>query len=247
MACRRRRDVATPSAPVLPRRIAPPTITRGPRARYPRAVDGSDAELLDAWQAGDHAAGDRLFARHFDTVFGFFQRRMAGDVSDLVQRTFLGLVEARGRVRGESSVRTYLFVIARRELWAHYEKQKRQGALDFGVSSIEDLTPSPSSMLRHKDDHALLGEALRRIPVDLQLVVELHYWEGLAGPEIAKIIDVPEGTVRSRLRRALEALRLKLEEVAGASRAEWGDADRLEVWAAAMAPRVSAVATDSSG
>lgn len=200
-------------------------------APYAPPVRRTDDELLAAWQAGDRAAGDELFGRHFDTVFGFFQRRIAGDVSDIVQRTFLALAEGRDALRGDASVRTYLFVIARRELWAHYRRRDRDEALDFGVSSLEDLLPSPSSLLRHKDDRTLLAEAMRRIPVDLQLVVELHYWEGLAGPDIARIVEIPEGTVRSRLRRAIEALRTELETLAGTSRAEWTDEDSLVSWA----------------
>lgn len=199
-------------------------------------MEPTDDELLGAWQAGDRAAGERLFGRHFDTVYGFFQRRVAGDVSDLVQRTFLGLVEARDRIRGESTVRTYLFVIARRELWAHYDKRDKEREIDFGVSSIEDLLPSPSSLLRRKDERTLLSEALRRVPVDLQLMIELHYWEGLAGPDIARIVEIPEGTVRSRLRRALEALRAELEALATTPRDEWRDEESLASWARAWAP-----------
>lgn len=199
-------------------------------------MDPTDEQLLSLWQAGDRAAGDQLFGRHFDTVYGFFQRRVAGDVSDLVQRTFLGLIEGKDRMRGESTVRTYLFVIARRELWAHYGKRDKESALDFGVSSLEDLMPSPSSLLRHKDEQTLLSEALRRIPVDLQLVIELHYWEGLAGPDIARVVEVPEGTVRSRLRRGIEALRAELERLAGKSRSEWKDEESLVSWARTWAP-----------
>lgn len=204
-------------------------------ATFP-GVTRTDDELLVAWQGGDRGAGDALFGRHFDTVFGFFERRVAEDVSDLVQRTFLGLIEAKERIRGDSSVRTYLFVIARRELWAYYRKRDKDGEVDFNVSSVEDLMPSPSSLLRQKDEHTLLSEALRRIPVDLQLVIELHYWEGLAGPDIARIVDIPEGTVRSRLRRAVEALRVELESLAGSPRDEWRDEESLASWAREWAP-----------
>src|SRR6185295_627111 len=101
-------------------------------------------------------------------------------VSDLVQRTFLGLVEARDTMRGEASVRTFLFVIARRELYGFFTQRAKNGAVDFGVSSVRDLAPSPSSVVRRSDERTLLAEALKRIPVDLQIVLELHYWEGLA-------------------------------------------------------------------
>lgn len=58
--------------------------------------------------------------------------------------------------------------------------------------------------------------ALRAIPLDLQIALELHFWEDLSGPEMAEALEVPEGTVRSRLRRAKEAVRAKMEELASA-------------------------------
>jgi DNA-directed RNA polymerase specialized sigma24 family protein len=61
----------------------------------------------------------------------------------------------------------------------------------------------------HQEQRLLL-EALRRIPLDYQLVLELYYWEDMAAPELAQVLGLPEGTVRSRLRRAKEALSEKM-------------------------------------
>lgn len=164
-----------------------------------------DAALLEAWRGGDRAAGEQLFERHFDAIFRFFERKGVPDVGDLVQRTFLGCVEARDRFRGGATFRTFLFAIARHELYGFFRGRKQ--ALDFGVSSLADLAPGPSTIARTRDLHDLLLAALRVIPLDLQLALELRFWEGLSGPELAAALEVPEGTVRSRLRRALDALR----------------------------------------
>jgi RNA polymerase sigma factor (sigma-70 family) len=166
-----------------------------------------DSQLFEAWQKGDRLAGQRLFERHFESVYRFFENKVYGDVSDLVQRTFVGCIEAAPRFRGASSFRTFLFAIARNELYGHYRNKKRDEKLDFGVSSAVDLSPGLSSMARKVTERAALGEAIRSLPLDLQVTLELHYWEGLSGPEMAEILDVPEGTVRSRLRRGLERLR----------------------------------------
>jgi RNA polymerase sigma-70 factor (ECF subfamily) len=195
-----------------------------------------DEGLLAAWAAGDADAGEALVARHFEAIYGFFSRKVSGDVSDLVQRTFLGLVEARDRFRGDASVRTFLYVIARRVLFQHFEAKRKDGALDFGVSSLNDLAPTPSSLLRRNDERALLAEALKHIPLDLQIAIELHYWEGLSGPEIADVLGIPEGTARSRLRRGLEELRVRLETLAVTQRPAWTDEDAFESWARAVRP-----------
>jgi RNA polymerase sigma factor (sigma-70 family) len=169
-----------------------------------------DAALVEAWQAGDRSAGERLFDRYFDPLHRFFDHKTAVDPADLVQRTFLGCVEARQRFRGACSFRTFLYAIARNELRAHYRSHKRGVEIDFGVSSLADLAASPSTLARRASDREVLEASLRSLPVDLQIAIELRFWEGMSGPELAQVLDVAEGTVRSRLRRALEALQQAL-------------------------------------
>jgi RNA polymerase sigma-70 factor (ECF subfamily) len=193
-----------------------------------------DGVLLERWRAGEREAGELLFERYFEELYRFFERKTGGDVADLVQRTFVGLVEGRERFRGESSVRTFLYAIARHELFGHFRKRRRDEALDCAVSSLHDLGPTPSAAAVARQENRLLLLALRRIPLDLQIAVELHYWEGLAGPELARILEIPEGTVRSRLRRALEMLREQLIEVAGGDAALQATLTDLDRWAAAI-------------
>lgn len=175
----------------------------------------SDFELLTRWRSGDRAAGDELFGRYFDALYRFFVRKVEDDaVEELIQRTLLSCVEARDRFRGDSSFRTYLYGIARNQLLAHWRSRAPAGGVDLGVSSLQDLAPSPPSHLAARHEQRLLLEALRRIPLELQVALELHYWEGMAGPELAEVLGVPEGTVRSRLRRAKELLSAQLQELA---------------------------------
>ncbi|MCU0659120.1 MAG: sigma-70 family RNA polymerase sigma factor [Polyangiaceae bacterium] len=197
-----------------------------------------DATLWSAWCAGDKRAGEALFERHFDTVYRFFENKINGDVSDLVQRTFLGCIEARERFRGASSFRTFLFAIARNELYVHYRSKKKGEALDFSVSSIAELGPSPSTLARQRSEREILLAALQQLPVELQLALELHYWESIPGSELAVILEVPEGTVRSRLRRALEQLRERLAAESGGERLLGAGGD-LEAWAQQLRARMS--------
>jgi hypothetical protein len=73
-------------------------------ATVPSVSPKADAELLEAWGAGDKAAGEALFDRHFEAIYRFFQNKVGpGVIDDLVQQTFLGCVEAPDRFRGDSS------------------------------------------------------------------------------------------------------------------------------------------------
>lgn len=200
----------------------------------------TDRELLGAWKGGDRDAGEALFARHFDDIFRFFRRKIGGDVADLVQQTFLACLEGVDSFRGDCSVRTYLFAIARNRLFSYFRDKQRDASIDFSVSSLRDLGESPSQQLARRGDNALLAGALELIPLELQLVIELHYWEDLTGPEIARVLDIPEGTVRSRLRRALEQLRTVLSRAESSSATRWPTVDSLAEWARSMRPYESA-------
>jgi RNA polymerase sigma factor (sigma-70 family) len=192
----------------------------------------SDLELLDAWRDGDRAAGNELFDRHFDAVFRFFRNKVTEGAEDLVQQTFLACVQARDGFRGDASFRTYLFTAARSKLYTYFDKRRREGEnIDWGVASCVDLGASPSGILAKDAEQRLLLLGLRRLPVDLQIALELYYFEQLRGPQLAEVLDVPEGTVRSRLRRGRELLRARIEELAeGPGQVESTMTD-LEGWA----------------
>ncbi len=209
----------------------------------------TDVELLTAWRSGDRNAGDALFQRHFDAIYDFFDRKLSVDVSDLVQRTFLGCVESIDRFRGDCSPRTYLFAIARNELYYFLRRKKRNENLDFGVSSLRDLGPSPSGDLARRDQEALLVRALEQLPLDLQILVELRYWEGLKGRELAVVLDIPHGTVSSRLRRSIVALREQMLELCETKRPQHlADDESFERWAESVRPyQRGEVAMSSTG
>jgi len=200
-------------------------------------VTTSDEALLRAWRDGDDGAGNALFERYFDALYRFFaHKNVDGDVMDLLQRTLLASVESLARFDGHSSVRTYLYAIARNKLRDYWREKTRRDAIDFGVSSLVDLSPSPSSVLRANEQQRLLYEALRRLPLDQQISVELHYWEGLTGPELAEVIGVPEGTARGRLHRARARLRELIVELASDPSALPSDDDGFAAWIARAAP-----------
>jgi len=182
-----------------------------------RIALATDFELLDAWRTGDRGAGNTLFERYFDPVCRFFSNKVHHNIDDLIQRTFLGCVEGRDRFQKQASFRTYLFAVAHNVLREYFRERRRGGeqdAPDPGTDSRDEDSPSPSSVVANHQEQRLLLAALRRIPLDYQLVLELYYWEDMAAPELAQVLGLPEGTVRSRLRRAKEALADKMASLA---------------------------------
>jgi RNA polymerase sigma-70 factor (ECF subfamily) len=176
----------------------------------------SDFELLDRWRGGDAEAGNALFERHFESVCRFFRNKVDVGVDDLIQRTFLACVESRDAFRGEASFRTYLFTLARNELFAQIKRSARErDRFDPLEQSVHDLGPTPTHRVAQHGEQRLLLAALRRIPLEHQLALELYYWEDLRAPELARVLGIPEGTVRTRLRRAkalLEQVLRRLDE-----------------------------------
>jgi RNA polymerase sigma-70 factor (ECF subfamily) len=174
-----------------------------------------DASLLSAWATGDRGAGAALVERHYDAVVRFFRNKAGDDADDLVQRTFLACAEAAGRHPGVASVRAFLFGIARNVLYEHIRGRMRAQRIepDFRESAILDLSPGVSTVAARRAEQRTLLRALQHIPVELQLLLELYYWEGLGIEELAQVLEVPPGTVKSRLFRARGLLREAISKV----------------------------------
>ena len=167
----------------------------------------SDTELLDAWRSGDESSGQALFKRHFSSLYRFFRNKVGDDSDDLIQRTFLAALKGIDGFRGHSSFRTYLFVIARHELYRYLRGRHRdRERFDPEHETLEGLAPSPSSDAARAELETIVLEALRRISVDMQVALELHYWEDLTTRELAETLEVPESTVKSRIQRGRVAL-----------------------------------------
>lgn len=173
-----------------------------------------DAELLQRWAAGDRDAGGELIDRWFAPIGRFFRNKVADDLAvhdDLVQATFAALVEAAPRYRGEGSFRAFLFSIAFNMLRKHYDRGRRDAVLDFATCSVHDLAAGPFSQLAAQSEHAVVLAALRELPIALQTALELSIWESMTAAEIGEMTGEPEGTIKTRLRRAKQLLREKVE------------------------------------
>lgn len=179
----------------------------------------SDLELLESWRAGDAKSGEELVARHWSSIAGFFRAKIGDEGADLISQTFLACVEGRDRIEGDN-VKAYLFAVARRRLADHFRKNARATVVDLSSLSLVDLRTGPATHLARRERGELLREGLARIPLDDQVALELLYFESLSTAEIARVLEIGENTVRSRLARARDKLRLALEELAPEQAAE---------------------------
>lgn len=174
---------------------------------------------MEAWAGGDRAAGVDLVERHYDMVFGFFAHRLGDEeAAELTQETFTGLTEALGRFRRHSSVRTFIFAIARWKLVEHQRRRisrrERFVPLSPGAQERVPTAASPVVALEGRRRESLLVVALRSLPLDDQILLELKGYEELSLRELGEVFGVPTGTVASRVRRARERLTRAIQQIA---------------------------------
>ena len=174
-----------------------------------------DATLLERWRRGDLSAGEALFERYYESVERFFINKLYTDVNDLVQETFIACVESRDRLQDTRKFRSFLFTVAHNVLYRHLRRnyRVRGKSLDLESACVHDLSPGPSSIAVRNSEERLLLEALRRIPVRFQVLLELHYWEDMKTADIADVVGIPCGTVRSRLSKARTLLERAMERM----------------------------------
>lgn len=173
------------------------------------AATPSDRALLQAWREGDDASGSQLVRRHFDAVARFFERRVdANALEELIQSTFVAAVEARDRFPDDVAVRAYLLGIARNKLLMHLRAHATRRDKDALVA--EPAAPSamrPSRFAAAREEQKVLLAALRTLDLDLQIALELFYWEDMPTADIATALGIPRGTVKTRLHRARAQLK----------------------------------------
>src|SRR5690606_32821847 len=160
-----------------------------------------------------------------------FRNKVSSPVEDLVQQTFLALLEGHERLGDPNKVRAYLFCIAHNVLRSHLLELARGRDVDPSVSSLAELDPGPTSALAHKREQKLLLLALRRLPIQHQVALELYYWESLNTVEIAEILGLSASAMRSRMARARSMLEAELASLAESDVELHSTLERLDSWA----------------
>jgi RNA polymerase sigma-70 factor (ECF subfamily) len=213
----------------------------------------SDPELLTAWRGGDARAGEELFGRYFEPVCRFFANKLQGDHADLVddradliQETFEACVRGRDRLRADTSFRSYLFSVAFNVLKVYFRRKRNADLVgELGTSSLYDLSPGPSTLVSAVQQEQLLLEALRRIPLDLQVVLEMRYWEDMSSVEIGTALGIPAATARSRLHRGRELLERAIAQLPASPGTRESTIAELDAWVARIRGSMRIQAADA--
>ena len=186
-------------------------------------VDGREASLVQRCAAGDESACAELVAEHQRMVVQL-AINLLGDreeALDLSQEVFLRVFRTIQRFRGLSSLRTWIYRIVvnqarnRHRFWRRRHRAD-QVSLDQHLAAhgdwLSDGNATPDRVLARKELADRLQHALERLPFDQKTAIVLREIDGLSYDEIAYSLGVPVGTVKSRLTRARQALRLDLRE-----------------------------------
>ena len=197
----------------------------GPRAAD-MAAESEDARLIECLRQGDGYAYEELIGRFQQPVYVLALRLLndTSDASDVTQEVFLKVFRNIGSFRGQSSLKTWIYRItvneahnARRWFFRH---RRHEVELDTGPDessrdwseSIADHGRSPYDEAVNQQRHALIVEALERISPIFREAVILRDITDLSYEEVAEVLGVSLGTVKSRILRGREALR---EQLAG--------------------------------
>ena len=179
----------------------------GPQAERPE-VDPEEAGLVERSRRGDLEAFDRLVAAHQDRIYHTAYRITgnADDAQDAAQETFVKAFRALPRYRHEAAFGTWLYRIA---VNAALDIVRRRPP---APASLEDVilpaaAHNPDAEAEREEVQRRVHRALQRLSPDHRIVIVLRDLQGLAYEEIAEVLRVPVGTVRSRLSRARDALR----------------------------------------
>ena len=178
----------------------------------------TDPELVARIIAGDGAAFSALVERYQDRLYNAVYRLVgsAEDARDLLQDTFVKAYENLGTFRGGSSLYTWLFRIAVNTSLSHRRKRKwlqvgSGGDGDDPAPAPDAAAQDPSDRLVAAETEALVQQALDSLDDDHRTVVVLRDIQHCDYHEIAEILEVPTGTVKSRLHRARLTLRDRLK------------------------------------
>lgn len=186
-------------------------------------AERTDAELIEESKRGNLAAFEQLFNRYQKRVYNLIYRMVGNeqDAADLTQDVFVRVYNSLHTLKAGEALVGWLRMVATNITRDHFRKTQRTiraDSLDARVEfddgdverEIEDWTDNPERALDRKDVQEAVQRAVKSLSDEHRMVVAMHHIEGMDVKDIANLLKVPAGTVKSRLARAREELKRKL-------------------------------------
>ncbi len=163
--------------------------------------------LAQRLQRGDHRAAEELIDLYYKQIY-LFMRRMGHSShtsEDLTQDCFMQVWNHMGRLRDDRALNTWIYRIAA-NISKHYWRRHKT---DVDINDISSAVVNPNATDKIDENEQLrqLGFAVLKLPRKLREVVILHYLQRFSIVDVAEILEMREGTVKSRLNRAIKALK----------------------------------------
>ena len=180
----------------------------------------SDRELMVAFQEGDPEAFDDLLRRYERVLANYFYKQCydRSFAQDLVQETFLRILRSAHRYRPEAKFKTFLFTVAR-NLWIDQHRSRKAAPRTISAdlplgedgATLADMIPTPDTSaetrLAQREAAGMVRDALHNLPDGQREVWLLAVDQDLKQREIAEVLGIPLGTVKSRMNAAVTRLR----------------------------------------
>lgn len=187
----------------------------------------ADTEFIERLKNGDSLAYDLLITRYSGQIYGLLFRltQDAEEAADLTQDTFLRVLRSIKSFRGDSELKTWLFRIAineSRNRFRWWKRRRRESTVSLDEPPVHDGVPlnetladaaeDPEQALMRRQERERLERALNDLPLPFREVVVLCDIEGQSYQEIASILKMNIGTVKSRIARGREEMRKRLKD-----------------------------------
>jgi RNA polymerase sigma-70 factor (ECF subfamily) len=169
-----------------------------------------DRELVERAQLGDESAYAALAVRIGDRMYAAAHHilRDTGRAEDATQHAMIDIWRMLPQLKDPDRFQAWAYRIVVRAAYAEARRQRLWGLGAAGMTPDRSFSPDHAARVADRDQ---LERGFQRLPVDHRAVVVLKHYAGLSNPEIAEVLDIPEGTVRSRLHYSLKTLRAALE------------------------------------
>ncbi|RAI39114.1 sigma-70 family RNA polymerase sigma factor [Rhodoplanes roseus] len=181
--------------------LALPLVSDTQRRPPAAAKAPTDAGLMARMAEGDRAALQAFYTRHHVRVFRFVLR-ILGDrtrAEDVISEVFIDAWRQAAQFEGRSAVSTWLLAIARHKAYAVLRRRPTESIDDEKAAQIEDAGDTPDVTLEKQNRAAILRRCLEALPSTHREIVDLVYYHEKSVAEVARVFDIPENTVKTRL------------------------------------------------